>query len=338
MIPLNMNKYLEWSNQLTNNSHIGILVVDKERNNLFVNDRLCEMFGRSKEELLSTNAEIFHVNHDTFLSFAQLAFDAVLKGSSLGVDYQFRHKDETLFWVHISGDPVEGATEVLWTMVDITPRVLINKELNSLKERMELALLGNNDGIWDLNLKTNEVYYSPRWKEMLGYKDNELKNLVSTWEDLVHPDDLKMVWDGLQDHIDGKTEYYEDVHRLRHKDGHWVWIRDRAKATYDENSVAIRMSGTHTDISKEKYIELKYTQQLQMIEQIHDCVISTDLKGIITSFNHGSEILLEYKSDEIIGSHITTIHLKNDFEKVSKSIEILTKDGEFNGEVFLVKK
>jgi len=87
-----------------------------------------------------------------------------------------------------------------------------------------------------------------------------------------------------------------------------------------------------------KVQQLKSQQQAQMIEQTHDSVISTDLDGIITSFNHGSEILLEYTADEMIGKHITTIYLEEDYSSLGENIAILMHNGEYNTEVRLVKK
>ncbi len=139
----------------------------------------------------------------------------------------------------------------------------LNKEL---KERMELALLGSNHGIWDWNILDNTVYFSPRWKEMLGYKDKELPHEFSTWESRLHPDDAEEAWADIHKHLNGETEYYENVHRLRHKDGHWVWIQDRGKVLFDENGKAVRMIGTHTDISEEKENQLKLVQQAEMIQ------------------------------------------------------------------------
>ncbi len=213
-----------------------------------------------------------------------------------------------------------------------------SKKLELLNERLELALLGNHDGVFDLNLTDNSVYYSPRWKEMLGYRDDELSNKVSTWEALVHPKDRDSVWSGIQKHLDGETEYYDGAHRLKHKDGHWVWIQDRAKAIYNEEGKAIRLIGTHTDITTQKAIELKFSQQAQMIEQIHDSIIATDMEGIITSFNYGSQVQLEYKPDEIVGSHVSKLYLEEDLESLGRNIEILKRDGEVSSEVRLVKK
>ncbi len=128
-------------------------------------------------------------------------------------------------------------------------------ELKSIKERYEYAINGSNDGVWDWNLETNEIYFSPIWKKMLGYEDAELENALSTWESRVHPDDLAQAVKDFTANMHGETTYYENIHRLRHKDGHWVWILDRGKTIFDASSKAIRMVGFHTDISYIKKLE-----------------------------------------------------------------------------------
>ena len=144
-------------------------------------------------------------------------------------------------------------------------------ELNkNLQERMELALLGSNDGVWDWNIIDNSVYFSPRWKEMLGYQDEELSNEVPTWTDRLHSDDADKVWEDVNKNINKETEYYENTHRLKHKDGHWVWILDRGKALFDENGKAIRMIGTHTDITVEKEDQLRLVDQAKTIKQLKE--------------------------------------------------------------------
>ncbi|MFT5660708.1 MAG: diguanylate cyclase (GGDEF)-like protein/PAS domain S-box-containing protein [Sulfurimonas sp.] len=333
-----MQFHSTWLEQLKNSSHIGILVVDKERNNLYVNKCISQMFGYDVKSLLKTTTEIFHVNHETFLKFAKLAFDFLLKGIPVTIDYQFKKKDGTLFWAHIAGEIIADQKEVLWTLVDITDTYIANQKIEKLKERMELALLGNNDGIWDWNLVTNEVYYSPKWKEMLGCEDSELSNKFSTWENLAHKDDVPQVLLDIQNNIDGITEYYDGVHRLKHKNGSWVWIHARAKAIFDENNNALRMIGTHTDITKEKNLQLKYAQQVQMIEQTNDAVISSDLKGIILTWNHGAEVLFEYDAQEVIGQHISILHRDEDIQDIKNTLNTLIKNGEYTADVYRVKK
>ena len=217
---------------------------------------------------------------------------------------------------------------------------LITSEVanHKLKERMELALIGSKTSIVDWNLINNEFYLSPSWKEMLGYRDDELPNKILTWRQRVHRDDRKNLFSSLKKTKKKKIEYFENSHRLRHKDGHWVWILGRAQLLYDENKTAVRMIGTHADITNEKELQLKYSQKAQMIEQIHDSVISTDLKGVITSCNYGTELLLGYTSSELVGKHITILYLKEDYELLGKNIETLMKNGEQHSTVRLIKK
>lgn len=333
-----LNSNIELLTQIADSSHIGILVVDKKRNNLFVNNRLCEMFNYDKDTLLSTNAEIFHINNQNFKEFAELAFNAVLKGKPLSIDYQFKKSDGALFWAHITGDPIKSQNKVLWTLVDITSRIESEKKEKELKERLELALLGNNDGIWDLNLKDNTTYYSPRWKEMLGYKDNELENKLSVWENLVNPDDIEKVWDEIYAHINHKSEYYEGIHRLKHKNGSWVWILSRAKAIFDEDGNALRMIGTHTDITEEKELQLKYSKQAQIIQQTDESILSIDLYGKIVTWNEGAKKLYGYDFSEVIGKKVSILQAKEDFCIIEKVKDELFKNEKYTSDIVHMKK
>ena len=151
-------------------------------------------------------------------------------------------------------DFISASINALAHLIGITSKEVQEETKSSQedKERMELAFKGTNEGIWDWNILDNSVYFSPRWKEMLGYRDEELINEVSTWSDRIHPNDAERTWADIDKNVNGETEYYENIHRLKHKDGHWVWILDRGKTQYDETGKAIRMIGTHIDITEEK--------------------------------------------------------------------------------------
>ncbi|MEW8438111.1 MAG: PAS domain-containing protein, partial [Candidatus Thiodiazotropha taylori] len=107
---------------------------------------------------------------------------------------------------------------------EISERELAESALRKSEERFELAMRGANDGVYDWNLKTNEIYYSPRWKKMLGYEDDELANDFSTWEDLVEEKGREKSWAMLTDYIEGKRDNFHIEFKMRHKDGHWVDI------------------------------------------------------------------------------------------------------------------
>ena len=207
-----------------------------------------------------------------------------------------------------------------------------------LKERFELALCGSKTSILDWDMVKNTLYISPSWKEMLGYRDDELPNTLDTWKKLAHPDDVKKVLKSLKKHKQKHLKIFENNHRLRHKDGHWIWVLGRARIIYDEEGNAVRMVGTHTDITQEKELQLKYSHYAQMIEQVHDSVISFDLNGFITSWNRGSEILFGYRADEIIGRHFSLLYREGESETYKKNVAFLMEKEEYRTELQLQRK
>ncbi len=142
-----------------------------------------------------------------------------------------------------------------------------NRLNQQLKERMEMALAGGKTSVLDWDFTDNSLYISPSWKEMLGYRDDELPNSTLTWYQRVHPDDKKSVFSQLRENQTEQIVYFENNHRLKHKDGHWVWVLGRAQMLYDENGKKVRMIGTHTDITEEKELQLKYSQQALVLDE-----------------------------------------------------------------------
>ena len=163
------------------------------------------------------------------------------------------------------GFDVIDATKVLPANTATLLRVVGDLFVNALKqrethlalhesqERLELALSGADLGLWDWNVATGEVVFNDRWAEMLGYRLDEIKPHVDTWAKLVHPDDLDDVQRVLQNHLDGKTDFYETVHRMRAKDGSWRWILDLGKVVERaEDGTPLRATGIHHDITERR--------------------------------------------------------------------------------------
>ncbi len=138
---------------------------------------------------------------------------------------------------------------------EIRDRQQAEEEFRQSEERWQLALKGNNDGIWDLNLKTNEVFYSARYKEIIGYEDGEIPNKYEEWYSRLHPDDISRVEEDFQKHISLQTPHYVSEHRLRAKDGSYKWILSRGQALWDEEGKAARVVGSITDITERKMAE-----------------------------------------------------------------------------------
>jgi len=141
----------------------------------------------------------------------------------------------------------------------------INKKQDALKlaesvTRFKLAMQGANEGLWDWNLITDRVYYSPVWKSMLGYNENELNGDITTFENLLHKDDLEFAFKNVKDYLEGSIKKYEAEFRLKHKNGSYRNFLGRGKAIKDSNGKYYRMIGTQVDITQSKKDDLFFTQ------------------------------------------------------------------------------
>ncbi len=129
------------------------------------------------------------------------------------------------------------------------------RSLKASEERLQLVLRGANDGFWDWDLLTGHIFVSERWKSMRGLDRETSYNPWEIWTKYVHPDDIYPLMAAINDHLTGKTEFLEIEYRIRHRDGHYIWIFDRGQALRDESGRPVRMSGSGTDISALKSAE-----------------------------------------------------------------------------------
>ncbi|MFN8240304.1 MAG: PAS domain S-box protein [Bacteroidales bacterium] len=153
----------------------------------------------------------------------------------------------------IDNDSIVG---FILLIIDISDIKAKENRLERYAERLELALLGSNAGLWDWNVSTGEVYYSEKWCNMLGFEQDEIAQNLSTWERLVHPDDMPYIVETLNLHLEGKTPLYQTEHRVRTKSGEYKWILDTGKVTRrDASGAPLRAVGTHIDITENKKLE-----------------------------------------------------------------------------------
>ncbi|HLJ15813.1 MAG TPA: EAL domain-containing protein [Bryobacteraceae bacterium] len=124
--------------------------------------------------------------------------------------------------------------------------------LKESEERYALAARGANDGLWDWNLTTNMIYFSARWKSMLGCQEDEIADKPEEWFDRIHESDRERVKEEIAVHQSGKTPHFESEHRVRHKDGTFRWMLSRGVAIRDESGKTVRMAGSQTDITEGK--------------------------------------------------------------------------------------
>jgi diguanylate cyclase (GGDEF)-like protein/PAS domain S-box-containing protein len=179
-------------------------------------------------------------------------------------------------------------------------RESMQQALAESEERLKLALKGASDGVWDWNLTTNTVFYSPRWKAMIGYANEEIGNSLEEWEKRIHPDDLPAVQASFFAHLEGSTPQFETTYRFRHRDGHYLSVLARGLAVEGQRGKPYRVVGTHVDITERKALEDELRQYRDALDA-HAIVSITDAAGVITYANERFFEISGYRRDELIG-------------------------------------
>ena len=180
--------------------------------------------------------------------------------------------DNVEYWNEVHLDPIanykgEIHRILLWTL-DITDRENNMIALKQSEERYFLVSQAGNDGMWDWNILSDEMYLSPRWKDILGFSDYEIINRRDARDKLIHPEDVSRTKQKMQEYLDGRTDIYAHEYRLRHKDGTYRWVLERALALKDNSGEAYRIAGSISDITeRKKYEEQIYEMNKALLEE-----------------------------------------------------------------------
>ncbi len=189
-------------------------------------------------------------------------------------------------------------------------RLRLEARLAKLEERVELSKHAANDGLWDFDVERNEMYFSPRWRAMLGYSDTDM-DLAPDWRGLVHPEDMSRVQAAIRDHVAGKSPLFESIHRMRHRNGEWRWVQSRAKARLDANGRLLRLVGVELDITERKLYEdalFREKESAQItLQSIGDGVITTDANSVIDYVNPVAEQLTGWRLEDAMGRPVDEI-------------------------------
>lgn len=180
------------------------------------------------------------------------------------------------------------------------------EQLQFQQERFQRVIEASNTGIWEWNLKTNEVYYSPRWKGILGYQDHELENSFETWQENLHPEDQERMFQAVTDFIKNPEGNFEQEFRMKHKDGHYVWILNRSAVALDKDGHTHFMSGSHLDISTKKQIEEEIAKTNK---KFRDFFEHSPLGKSITSID--GKLSINKRFSEIVGYSEEELSQKN---------------------------
>jgi PAS domain S-box-containing protein len=301
-----------------------------------VNPQVCKIIGYEQQELIGENAIILYPTKEEYEWVGKEKYKQIAKKGTGTVETKWKRKDGKIIDVLLSSTAVDETDlqkGVTFTVLDITKSKSLQNALKESQERFDLAMTATHDGIFDWNLGTNEIYYSPGWKKMLGYEEHELENDFSVWEKLTDLEDIKKSWQVLNDHIEGRLDRFELGFKMRHKNGHWVDILSRANAFFNEDGKAVRVVGTHVDISEQKKTEKALREEKEFTDIVLDSLLDTFFlfepdSGRALRWNRSFRDISGYTDAEIACLEApASYYSQKDLEKAGKFIERILQNG-----------
>ena len=208
------------------------------------------------------------------------------------VEFRCQRKDGT--WATLEGTCTSllknpAVTGVVINLRDISDRKRAAEALRESEERWQLAVAGSNDGIWDWDAKTNTVFYSARWKAMLGYEDDEISNQFDEWQERLHPDDKERVMHTFQQHLAQETSFFNVEYRVRDKQGTYRWHLARGQGQWQADGDVVRMVGISSDMTERKQLEEAVRASEERFRLLSACspigIFQTDVTGAYTYTN-----------------------------------------------------
>jgi len=213
------------------------------------------------------------------------------------------------------------------------------KKLEDSEFRWKFSVEGSGDGLWDWNVKTNEVYFSEQWKNILGYENEELPNEYKTWENIVHPQDKELTISNLTAHLNGTTKIYQSTHRLLCKDGTYKWTLAKGVVVQKDNdNNPLRVIGTQKDITNEKELEIEREKVQELIleqkmefESIFkfssDGIAITDLETNFIDFNDAFLNITGFTRNELLLKSSFKLTAQESKEELKEVIAQVIKKG-----------
>ncbi|WP_071932824.1 PAS domain-containing sensor histidine kinase [Halodesulfurarchaeum formicicum] len=282
-------------------SPVAVFVVDEDGTYLEVNPAACELVGCSESELLSKNVSDLSTSGES----TPPSFQHVRETGRVQTELQIQHSEGHLIDVLLDAVSLGDGTFVGYVR-DITDRKEREREVESLKERLELAVDAANLGVWDWDLETDTVQFNDQWATMLGYSASEIDSALDAWKSRVHPADRELVMEAVDAHLAGETAYIDTEHRLQTADGGWKWVRDIGHITErGANGDPKRAVGIHQDIDErkraEQELEAAHDRLRQVIDLVPDLIFVKNRAGEYLLVNDAVCEAYGRPAEEIIG-------------------------------------
>ena len=293
-------------------SSLALWDYDIRSGEIYLSEQWAVMLGEQASPTVTSNTAITELIHPEDIDRVRATLKAVLKGEvpCYRETHRVRAVDGSWKWIRSYGKVVERdasgwALRMTGTNADVTLQQNMQQELHESESRWQFALEGSGDGVWDWNVTTNEIFFSPRWKELLGYSTDEIGNNLGEWESRVHPDDLEQCYTDLYRHYRHEAPLYENEQRMRCKDGSYKWILARGKVIeWDSEGKPLRIIGTHTDITERRQVQETLRLQARAMEASVDGILIADATGPdmpIVYCNSAFEYMTGYRSEEVLG-------------------------------------
>ncbi len=278
----------------------------------YASEGLREVHGVSPEEVRFDATAAFQYIHPDDLSRVQKSITiSADRLTPWCCEYRTLFPDGRSLWLLGCANPKQAADgSIIWygCIHDITSHKATEMALQEVSRHWQLAIESAGDGTWDWNLKTNEAIFSPQWKSMLGYEDDEIGSSLREWESRLHPDDRARCYADISKYLNGETSSYSNEHRLLCKDGTYKWILARGRVVeWDKDGQPSRFVGTHCDISDRRMAEENLRASLKNLSDIEFAldqaaiVAITDVKGKIKYVNDKFCQVSKFSRDELIG-------------------------------------
>ncbi|HZD03974.1 MAG TPA: PAS domain S-box protein, partial [Longimicrobiales bacterium] len=241
--------------QAVDTMQLGVTVTDLEGTIIYTNIADAAMHGYVPEELVGRDVRILAPTE----THRPMAPEETANRKTWRRESVNLRRDGTTFPVQLMSDLVRDTEGrpigVVTTCEDITERKMAERALRESEERYARAMKGANDGLWDWDLESGEVFYSTRWKEIVGEGRSEIAPSLDAWIERIHPEDRISVEEEIRAHREGRTPRLENEHRIRHRDGSYLWVLVRGMADRDPAGRATRITGSMTDITERKGAE-----------------------------------------------------------------------------------
>jgi PAS domain S-box-containing protein len=260
---------------LFDHSPLAIIMLDLDGHVLLWNKAAERMYGWTASEVLGKFLP--NISTETLTEYRAIQ-QRVAQGESMtNLEVERRRKDGSTFWLDVSIAPLRDASGKIYAQMsigaNITERKQAEEALRASEARYALVVKGANDGIWDWDLTTDQVYFSPRYKEILGYADDDnFTYNAEEWRKRIHPDDYERVLTANQTCSDGVVDHFAVEYRMRHKDGSYRWILGRGASLKDENGRVCRMAGTHTDMTERKQAEEALRESRSLLQAVIESI------------------------------------------------------------------